>query len=70
MQEVHDVRTRCHLLIERARASIAHGLQPVDRHHREHLDELAIAVCMFSEPLTESRHRAWKVPVLERRPIA
>jgi hypothetical protein len=51
VQEVHDVRARCDLFLQCARAGLTHRLEPVDRHHREHLDELAIAVGVLGQPL-------------------
>ena len=64
------MRAGDHLLLERIGASVADGLKPIERHHREHLDELAVPVGVLGQPLAQPRHCGGQVPVLERRPVA
>ncbi len=56
MQEVHDVRARGDLFIERYSAGLGDGVQAVEGDHREHLHELPIAVRVTSKPLAQARH--------------
>ena len=44
------------LFIERHGASLSDGIQAVEGNHREHLDELPIAVGVAGEPLAQARH--------------
>ena len=70
MQQVHDVRTAGHLLIERGGAGLIDGVDPVDRDHGEDFDELPVTVRMPGHSLAQPRHAGGQVPVLERRPVA
>jgi hypothetical protein len=56
MQQIHDVRARGDLFIERDGARLGDGIQAVEGDHREHLYELPIAVGVPSKPLAQSRH--------------
>ena len=57
MQEVHDVRARGDLLIERHGAGLADRIQAVEGDHREHFHKLPIAVGVAGEPLAQPSHR-------------
>jgi len=57
MQQVHDVRARGDLFIERHGAGLGDRIQAVEGDHREHLDELPIPVRVAGEPLAQARHR-------------
>ena len=70
VQEIDHVRTRDHVFLERIGAGSADGLKPVERHHREHLNELAVPARVLSEALAQPRHGGRQVPVLERRAVA
>lgn len=70
MQKVDDVGAADHLLLKRACAGVADGLEPVEGDHGEHFDELTIAVGVLGESLAQPRHRGRQVPVLEGRAIA
>ena len=56
MQEVHDVRARGDLFIERHGAGLSDRIQAVEGDHREHLHELPIAVGVAGEPLAQASH--------------
>ena len=56
MQEIHDVRARGDLFIERHGAGFGDGIQAVEGDHREHLNELPIAVGVAGEPLAQASH--------------
>jgi len=58
------------LLTEGHRAGLADRVQPVDRHHREDVNELAIAVAVPGQALAQPRHGGRQVPVLEGRAVA
>jgi hypothetical protein len=70
MQQVHNVRAAGHLLIECSGAGFIHSVDPVDRHHREDLDELPITVAMLGQFLAQPCHAGGQIPVLERRSVA
>jgi hypothetical protein len=57
MQQVHDVRARGDLFIERHGAGLGDRIQAVEGNHREHLNELPIAVGVPGESLAQARHR-------------
>ncbi len=57
MQEIHDVRARGNLFIERHGAGLGNRIQAVQCDHREHLHELPIPIRMASEPLAQPGHR-------------
>jgi hypothetical protein len=59
MQQVHHVRARGDLFVERHGAGLGDGIQAVEGDHREHLHELPIAVGVPSEPLAQARHSGW-----------
>lgn len=58
------------LLIERGGTGRCDGLEPVNGHHREDVDELAVPIGMLGQALAQPRHRGGQVPVLERRAVA
>jgi hypothetical protein len=66
MQEVDDVGAASDLLLEGCRAGGSDRGQAVNTHHREDVDELAVTIGVFGEPLAQARHRRRQVPVLER----
>ena len=51
MQEIHDVRARGDLFVERHGAGLGDGIQAVEGDHREHLHELPIPIRVAGEPL-------------------
>ena len=53
VQQIHDVRARGDLFIERHGAGLGDSIQAVEGDHREHLYELPIAVGVASEPLAQ-----------------
>lgn len=61
---------RDHVLLERIGTGVADGLKPVEPHHREHLNELAVPAGVPGEALAQPRHGGGQVPVLERRSVA
>jgi len=66
MQEVDDVGAAGHLLLEGCRAGGGDGVQAVNSHHREDVDELAVAIGVLGETLAQARHWCRQVPVFER----
>ena len=70
MKEIDHVCARDHLLLERIGTGVADSLKPIERHHREHLDELPVPARVLGEALTQPRHGGRQVPVLERRSVA
>ena len=56
MQEIHDVRARGDLFIKRHGAGLGDGIQAIEGDHREHLNELPIAVGVAGEPLAQASH--------------
>jgi hypothetical protein len=57
MQEIHDVRARGDLFIKRHGAGLGDGIQAIEGDHREHLNELPIAVGVAGELLAQPSHR-------------
>ena len=55
MQQVHDVGAADDLLLERHGASLADGFEPVERDHREDVDELPVAVRVLGQAFSRSR---------------
>jgi hypothetical protein len=56
MQEVHHVRARGDLFIERHGTRLCDGIQSVEGDHRQDLHELPIAVGVAGKPLAQPGH--------------
>ena len=56
MEEIDHVRAGDDLLLERVGAGLADGLKPIQRHHREHLNELPVPAGVLGQPLAQPRH--------------
>ena len=70
VQEVDHVGATGDLLLERGSTGRSDRLEAVNGHHREDVDELAVAVGMLGKALAQARHRGGQVPVLERSAVA
>jgi hypothetical protein len=70
MQQVHDVRAADHGFLERGGAGRAHGVEAVQRDHRQDLDELPVAIVRAGPAAHAAASSSRQVPVLERRTIA
>ena len=70
MQEIDHVGAAGDLFLKRRGAGCSYSVKPIDRDHREDVDELAVAVRVLGQAFAQPRHRRRQVPVLERGAIA
>ena len=70
VQQIDDVGAADDLLFERGGAGITDRFQTIERDHQQDVHELAIAIAMFGQALSQSCHGGRQVPVLERCAVA